>query len=91
MAGCSSARTARLSATFATDDPEELYLSADSQAHRNFIRDEKCPTCLSPCQMNVAAIKQVAPYARFLVKAAREKRRFHNKVAMARTEPAALR
>jgi MoaA/NifB/PqqE/SkfB family radical SAM enzyme len=72
-------------------DPEELYFSAESQAHRNFIRDEKCPTCLSPCQMNVAAIKQVAPYARFLVKAAREKRRFHNKVAMARTEPAAQR
>ena len=36
--------------------------------------------------MNVAAIKQVAPYAKFLVRAAREKRRFHNKVAMARTE-----
>ena len=33
--------------------------------------------------MNVAAIKQVAPYARFLVKAAREKRRFHHKVALA--------
>ena len=31
------------------------------------IRDEKCPTCLSPCQMNVAAVKQVAPYAKFLV------------------------
>jgi hypothetical protein len=40
------------------------------------IRDEKCPTCLSPCQMNVAAIKQVVPYARFLVRASIEKRRF---------------
>ena len=39
------------------------------------IRDEKCPTCLSPCQMNVAAIKQVVPYARFLVRASLEKRR----------------
>ena len=38
------------------------------------IRDQKCPTCLSPCQMNVAAIKQVAPYAKFLVRAAVEKR-----------------
>ena len=91
MAACSSARTARSSATFATEDPEELYFSADSQEHRDLVRDEKCPTCLSPCQMNVAAVKQVAPYAKFLVKAAREKRRFHNKVAMARTEPAALR
>jgi hypothetical protein len=33
--------------------------------------------------MNVAAIKQVAPYAKFLVRATRERRRFHNKAAMA--------
>jgi hypothetical protein len=62
-------------------DPEELYFRAASQAHRDFIRDEKCPTCLSPCQMNVAAIKQVAPYAKFLVRAAVEKRRFQKSVA----------
>jgi MoaA/NifB/PqqE/SkfB family radical SAM enzyme len=62
-------------------DPEELYFSAASQAHRNWIRDEKCPTCLSPCQMNVAAIKQVVPYAKFLVRAAGERRRYHNEVA----------
>src|SRR5687767_8620556 len=64
-------------------DPEELYFSAASQAHRDQVRDTKCPTCLSPCQMNVAAIKQVAPYAKFLVRATRERRRFHNKAAMA--------
>jgi sulfatase maturation enzyme AslB (radical SAM superfamily) len=64
-------------------DPEELYFSAASQAHRNVVRDEKCPTCLSPCQMNVAAIKQVGPYAKFLIRAAREKRRYHNKAALA--------
>ncbi len=63
-------------------DPEELYFSAAGQAHRDWIRDEKCPTCLSPCQMNVAAIKQVAPYAKFLVRAAVEKRRFHNRAAL---------
>jgi sulfatase maturation enzyme AslB (radical SAM superfamily) len=62
-------------------DAEKLYFSAESQAHRNYIRDEKCPTCLSPCQMNVAAIKQVAPYAQFLVRAARERRRYHNALA----------
>jgi sulfatase maturation enzyme AslB (radical SAM superfamily) len=62
-------------------DPQELYFSAASQAHRNWIRDEKCPTCLSPCQMNVAAIKQVVPYAKFLVRAAGERRRYHNEVA----------
>jgi MoaA/NifB/PqqE/SkfB family radical SAM enzyme len=59
-----------------TDDPEELYFRATSQEHRDWIRDEKCPTCLSPCQMNVSAVKQVVPYVRFLVRASREKRRF---------------
>jgi sulfatase maturation enzyme AslB (radical SAM superfamily) len=54
----------------------ELYFRAASQAHRRSIRDEKCPTCLSPCQMNVSAVKQVAPYVRFLVRASREKRKF---------------
>ncbi len=58
-----------------TEDPEAVYFKQASQAHRNYIRDEKCPTCLSPCQMNVAAIKQVVPYARFLVRASAEKRR----------------
>jgi hypothetical protein len=71
-------------------DPEEIYFSAASQAHRDEVRDEKCPTCLSPCQMNVAAIKQVAPYARFLVRAHRERRRFHNKAAL-EAESAAAR
>ena len=33
-----------------------------------------CPTCLSPCQMNVGAIKQVVPYAKFLVRAYQVKR-----------------
>ena len=57
------------------EDPEEIYFRATSQEHRSWIRDHKCPSCLSPCQMNVAAIKQVVPYARFLVRASREKRR----------------
>jgi sulfatase maturation enzyme AslB (radical SAM superfamily) len=64
-------------------DPEALYFSAASQAHRDMVRDEKCPTCLSPCQMNVAAIKQVVPYAKFLVRASRERRKFHEKAALA--------
>ena len=41
-----------------------------ARQHRDWIRDEKCPTCLSPCQMNVAAVKQVVPYVKFLVRAA---------------------
>ena len=58
-----------------TEDPERIYFRQDAQAHRRMIRDEKCPTCLSPCQMNVAAIKQITPYAKFLVRAAIERRR----------------
>lgn len=58
-----------------TDDPEEVYFRATSQQHRDWIRDTQCPTCLSPCQMNVAAVKQVVPYVKFLVRATREKRK----------------
>jgi MoaA/NifB/PqqE/SkfB family radical SAM enzyme len=57
------------------EDPEKIYFREDAQAHRRMIRDDKCPSCLSPCQMNVAAIKQVVPYAKFLVRASMEKRR----------------
>jgi MoaA/NifB/PqqE/SkfB family radical SAM enzyme len=57
------------------EDPEAIYFRRSSQEHRDHIRDDKCPTCLSPCQMNVAAIKQVVPYAKFLVRASMEKRR----------------
>ena len=56
-------------------DAEEIYFRAASQEHREQVIKEKCPTCLSPCQMNVSAIKQVGPYARFLIRASREKRR----------------
>jgi MoaA/NifB/PqqE/SkfB family radical SAM enzyme len=54
---------------------DEIYFSAASQAHRESIKTDKCPTCLSPCQMNVSAVKQVVPYVKFLVRAAGEKRR----------------
>jgi len=57
-----------------TEDPEEVYFRASSQQHRDQVRDEKCPTCLSPCQINVAAVKQVVPYVKFLVRASRLKR-----------------
>ena len=55
--------------------PKSCTSAQASQEHRDWIRDEKCPTCLSPCQMNVAAVKQVVPYVKFLVRASREKRR----------------
>lgn len=57
------------------EDPEVIYFRQAAQEHREYIRAEKCPTCLSPCQMNVAAIKQVVPYAKFLVRASAEKRK----------------
>ena len=57
------------------EDAEAIYFRESSQTHRQSIRDDKCPTCLSPCQMNVSAVKQVVPYVKFLVRASREKRR----------------
>jgi MoaA/NifB/PqqE/SkfB family radical SAM enzyme len=57
------------------EDAESLYFREASQKHRDQIRAEKCPTCLSPCQMNVAAVKQIVPYVKFLVRASREKRK----------------
>jgi sulfatase maturation enzyme AslB (radical SAM superfamily) len=52
---------------------EELYFKAESQAHRADLKDRVCPTCLSPCQVNVGAMKQVVPYLQFLVRAYRVK------------------
>ena len=54
---------------------EAIYFDAASQEHRESIKNDKCPTCLSPCQMNVSAVKQVVPYVKFLVRAAGEKRK----------------
>jgi hypothetical protein len=64
-------------------DAEELYFKASSQEHRDWVKEKKCPSCLSPCQMNVAAVKQVAPYVKFLVRASAEKRKHRSKVAAA--------
>jgi sulfatase maturation enzyme AslB (radical SAM superfamily) len=49
------------------DDPaEKLYFEAENLAHRQHLKDKVCPTCLSPCQVNVGAMKQFVPYAKFL-------------------------
>jgi MoaA/NifB/PqqE/SkfB family radical SAM enzyme len=53
---------------------ETLYFRAANMAHREEIKDKVCPTCLSPCQVNVGAMKQVVPYAKFLMRAYRVKR-----------------
>jgi len=56
------------------ESAEALYFKAENLAHRDRIKEKVCPTCLSPCQVNVGAMKQVVPYARFLRRAYRLKR-----------------
>jgi MoaA/NifB/PqqE/SkfB family radical SAM enzyme len=56
------------------DTAESLYYKAESLAHREHIKDKVCPTCLSPCQVNVGAMKQFIPYAKFLRRAYQVKR-----------------
>jgi len=48
---------------------ESLYFKAENLAHRQQIKEQTCPTCLSPCQVNVGAMKQFVPYAKFLKRA----------------------
>jgi sulfatase maturation enzyme AslB (radical SAM superfamily) len=55
-------------------DAESLYFAAGNLAHRDAIKRDVCPTCLSPCQVNVGAMKQFVPYAKFLLRAYRVKR-----------------
>jgi len=56
------------------DTAETLYFRAANLAHRDQIKEKTCPTCLSPCQVNVGAMKQVVPYVKFLRRAYRVKR-----------------
>jgi sulfatase maturation enzyme AslB (radical SAM superfamily) len=51
------------------ESAEALYYKAENLEHRQKIKDEICPTCLSPCQVNVGAMKQFVPYAKFLKRA----------------------
>jgi sulfatase maturation enzyme AslB (radical SAM superfamily) len=55
-------------------DAESLYFKAENLAHREDLTKNICPTCLSPCQVNVGAMKQIVPYAKFLMRAYRVKR-----------------
>jgi MoaA/NifB/PqqE/SkfB family radical SAM enzyme len=64
-------------------DPGEIYFSEKAQIQRDHVINNECPSCLSPCQMNVSAIKQVVPYAKFLVRASREKRKYQQVTAAA--------
>jgi sulfatase maturation enzyme AslB (radical SAM superfamily) len=57
-----------------TTPAAELYFGSDNLAHREDVKRTVCPTCLSPCQVNVGAMKQFAPYVKFLVRAYQVKR-----------------
>jgi MoaA/NifB/PqqE/SkfB family radical SAM enzyme len=56
------------------ESAETIYFKAANLAHRESIKHDVCPTCLSPCQVNVGAMKQFVPYAKFLMRAYRVKR-----------------
>jgi len=51
------------------ESAESLYFRAENLKHREQVKTETCPTCLSPCQVNVGAMKQFIPYAKFLKRA----------------------
>jgi sulfatase maturation enzyme AslB (radical SAM superfamily) len=53
---------------------DALYFRAENLEHREQIKKQTCPTCLSPCQVNVGAMKQFIPYAKFLKRAYEVKR-----------------
>ncbi|MEW5982040.1 MAG: radical SAM protein [Acidobacteriota bacterium] len=50
-----------------------LYFDAAHLADRAAFADTICKNCLSPCQVNVGAMKQFVPYAKFLMRAYRVK------------------
>jgi MoaA/NifB/PqqE/SkfB family radical SAM enzyme len=56
------------------ESAEELYFKAEHLADRATFEKTICKNCLSPCQVNVGAMKQVVPYAKFLMRAYRVKR-----------------
>ncbi len=58
----------------ATDEPASIYFAAENLAYRATFPQTICRNCLSPCQVNVGAMKQFVPYAKFLLRAYRVKR-----------------
>jgi MoaA/NifB/PqqE/SkfB family radical SAM enzyme len=55
------------------ESADALYFKVANLAHRERLKEKTCPTCLSPCQVNVGAMKQVVPYVKFLRRAYRVK------------------
>jgi MoaA/NifB/PqqE/SkfB family radical SAM enzyme len=67
---------------------ETLYFGQEQLAGREVLKRDTCPTCLSPCQVNVGAMKQVVPYVKFLRRASKVKR---NAAVHAETLPEPIR
>jgi MoaA/NifB/PqqE/SkfB family radical SAM enzyme len=53
---------------------DQIYFKAEHLADRATFERTICVNCLSPCQVNVGAMKQFFPYAKFLMRAYRLKR-----------------
>ena len=53
---------------------EDLYFKAEHLADRATFEETICKNCLSPCQVNVGAMKQFVPYVQFLRRAYAVKR-----------------
>jgi len=56
------------------ENAADIYYKAENLAHRDSFEETICKHCLSPCQVNVGAMKQFVPYAKFLQRAYRVKR-----------------
>jgi hypothetical protein len=70
------------------DDPaHEVYFRAENIAYRASFPETICRNCLSPCQVNVGAMKQFFPYARFLMRAYRLKRHPDRRLASIPARP----
>jgi hypothetical protein len=61
------------------------FFLAEHLSDRATFEETICKNCLSPCQVNVGAMKQFVPYAKFLVRAYKVK---HNPERHAETLPA---
>lgn len=66
----------------------EIYFDVENLKHREALKHDTCTTCLSPCQVNVGAMKQVVPYVKFLRRAYRVK---HDPSRHMATMPAPIR
>ncbi len=58
----------------ATEPAADVYFKAENLAYRDTFKATICANCLSPCQVNVGAMKQFVPYAKFLWRAYRVKK-----------------